>query len=219
MTSSTATGYIPPVERLSFRSDTILRLKRPGIDALWPCKIPVVGKVMTREALEFRPNVIAYDYMEHDGMDYEDPSRVWASMLSIKPNLRPFCFRFQRGTGKHPKVVDCFAIGPSIYRRSIGERLLDLAEGKHPTLKPHYFNGAVRGRNPREDILGWLDMRNLFCWFTDITMWRDVGILLGINTDYPFLFIAPRWDSTFIISSGKPALVVPVELPEPVVVN
>ena len=200
MTSILEAGTIPPAERLSFRSDTILRIKRPGLDSLYACPTPSVGKSLTHTALEYRRTTMSYDYMEHPDTDYDDPVGAWTSMLAYKPELRPLCFLFQRGSGKQPKVSECYAIGPTVYRRAIGQRLLALAESKHSTLRPHYFDKAMTGYNPREDVVGWLDMRNPIAWFTDISMWRAAGVFLGIDVDFPYRFAEPKWEETFIIS-------------------
>src|SRR5882672_8729853 len=142
--------------RLLFRSNTIQRLASPRYADLCPnVSVNAVGSSLTPAALEYRKQVMRYDYMNHAGRDFDDPNAAWNRLLAQKPAIRPFRMRIQRGTGKLPKMIPVYGIAPIVKVAAAVTRLQELTAKGYPTLQPHYFDSFVRGNNPREDVVGW----------------------------------------------------------------
>jgi len=215
MTSSLPEGQGPTA--LLYPSDVVLRIKRARYADLCPCAPPKTEKILTRAALNYRLTIMSYDYMGYRGTEYDNPNATWSRMLAFKPKLAPMCFQFQRGRGKAPHVVDVYVLGNEDDREAISRRLLELATGRQKTLLPHYFDRTVKGRNPREDVIGWFDLRNAFCWFTDLTVWQNTARFLGADKEFPFRFVRPRFDKTFIITKPNetPDMSIPPADPVP----
>lgn len=190
--------------RLLFRSNTIQRLVRPHYEDLCPIAEPgAVGTSLTPQATRYRQRVMRYDYMRHVGRDFDAPSEAWNRLLGQKPAIRPFRLRIQRGTGKLPKLLPVYGVAPMVKIPAVVTRLQELTTKEYPTLQPHYFDSFVRGNNPREDVVGWLDILNGFCWFTDAEMFLGVLRMLGLSTLWSNSIDKLPWETTYVFSSGK----------------
>ncbi len=187
------------------RSSTIQRLARPRYEDLCPNVTPgTVGSFLTSAAAGYRQQIMRYDFMKHRGRDFDDPAAGWNRLLREKPLVRPFRLRVQRGTGKLPKLIPVYGIAPVAKFAAVIARLQELTDKNYTTLQPHYFDSFVRGNNPREDVVGWIDILNGFCWFVDEDMMRGTLRMLGLATFWNNSLDTLPWETTFIISSGKP---------------